>query len=275
MKFWFILIVTFFIACAPDKNTSNFLYVNSLNGIILREKPSADSEKLKVINYSTPVLILEESPTEMKISGKSGKWVRVKYSPIQYPDVQSDNTEFTGWIFSAFLTNATNIQLALVNKYETENGCYKVNRKNFPKDFKSGMIGSCTGEEYSGSDNGCMDIKLYPDHGVGLHESDWISRYGSWQIEGNRIKISTGHETTDQDSRNVCEQRCREENLSRSKLEECEEGCWLRKRSYEISISENGEVYVTGDYIGSADMGCMRPLPWLQGESKQFGISIR
>ncbi|MEI7014628.1 SH3 domain-containing protein [Leptospira licerasiae] len=263
LRLLFFLI--FLVTCLPDKKNSNVLYVNSLNGIVLREKPSVDSEKLKVINYSTPVFILEESQSEMKIAGKSGKWLKVKYAPIKYPDIEPVNNEFTGWVFSAFLTNEADIQLALTNKFELKNGCYKINRTIFPKDFRSGLIGNCTGEEYRGVDNGCLELKLYPDHGVGLHESDWTSRYGSWQIEGNSIKIETGHETTDQGSRGICEQRCRDQKLSRSKLEECEQECWLVKRTYEITLSENGEIYVAG---GSGDMGCMRPLPWLRGEGK-------
>lgn len=87
-----VLLMTFYTtSCEKDKK-----YVNSKNGLNLREKPTIDSniiitipnrEKLEIIKYNK----------EDIINGIKGRWVKI------------NSGENVGWVFSGYLSNTENI----------------------------------------------------------------------------------------------------------------------------------------------------------------------
>ena len=86
----FLLIIT----CSKREhidNLSNYQYVISENGIILRESPSIESKSLKVIPFKTKLLIKESIESLTIVNNIAGKWYKVEWNGI------------VGYVFSGYL----------------------------------------------------------------------------------------------------------------------------------------------------------------------------
>ena len=90
LSFMFVFVVT----CSKKKNIdnlSNYQYVISENGVILRESPSIESRSLKVIPFKTKLLIKESNERLAVVNNIADKWYKVEWNGI------------VGYVFSGYL----------------------------------------------------------------------------------------------------------------------------------------------------------------------------
>lgn len=80
------------------------MYISAEGGLRMRDKPSTDGNKIVTIPDSSEVWVIEETGDEITISGKTGKWAKVKY--------KGD----AGWVFGGFLE--TEIKLETITKFQ-------------------------------------------------------------------------------------------------------------------------------------------------------------
>jgi len=79
LSFMFVFVVT----CSKKKNIdnlSNYQYVISENGVILRESPSIESRSLKVIPFKTKLLIKESNERLAVVNNIADKWYKVEWN---------------------------------------------------------------------------------------------------------------------------------------------------------------------------------------------------
>jgi hypothetical protein len=77
----------------PETQVANkILYVNSIEGLRVRNAPSTSGERIAILDNLTEVLVIREDGNEIIIDGINGKWTLIKYENIE------------GWVFGGFLT---------------------------------------------------------------------------------------------------------------------------------------------------------------------------
>ncbi|TGK12922.1 SH3 domain-containing protein, partial [Leptospira stimsonii] len=243
IRILFILLLVFDLgryAFANDEMGTK--YVNSIDGVVLRDGPSVNSIKLTVINYSTPVTVLQETEKEDQIGKVKGRWVKVKFSPIVFDYATRNRKEkvYTGWVFSGFLTDRATVSLNTREILNVVNGCYKINKSNFPKDFRSGRFETC---EITYEPNDCVGFNLYSDHSTMYFTSEYTSSNGHWEINNNSIKATIGHnEYYDQESVDLCIiDKC--SNSLINELEYCKSRCRHQYLPLKIFLGKDGKVY--------------------------------
>jgi len=90
---WIIFILTMISASLFSQNYINeSRWVTAGHGLKIRENPDLNSKTLDVIPNKEEVLLLEEKPEEITISGTVGKWSLVQYGKLK------------GWVFGGFLS---------------------------------------------------------------------------------------------------------------------------------------------------------------------------
>lgn len=68
-----------------------YKYVNLHGGLSFRDKPSIRSKQIDLIPNGTKLQILDKEGDIIKINGKKGSWIKVKYN------------KKPGWVFGGFL----------------------------------------------------------------------------------------------------------------------------------------------------------------------------
>jgi hypothetical protein len=75
-----------------QKYLNKTMYVNSSEGLRVRNLPSIDGEKIGLLDFNTEIKIISEDNISVTIDGIEGKWVKI-ITPIE------------GWVFSGYLEN--------------------------------------------------------------------------------------------------------------------------------------------------------------------------
>ena len=69
------------------------MYVEANGGLRMRAAANTSAAKVVTIPNGSQVIVLEESGEEIQLSGKSGKWAKVKF------------VDKEGWVFGGFLSD--------------------------------------------------------------------------------------------------------------------------------------------------------------------------
>ena len=80
-------------ADSSDSQGLKKMYVNSVNGLRVRNFPGEEGERIGVLDHFTEVSVVREEGNTVTIGGASGKWTYVETNAIQ------------GWVFGGFLSN--------------------------------------------------------------------------------------------------------------------------------------------------------------------------
>ena len=96
-----------------DLYRNEIMYVNSLEGLRVRDKPDLDGEKLFVLERNHEVIILEKDVNNIIIDGIIGNWMYIK----------SNSNEAQGWVFGGYLSKEKNISVSDFEKYIILNNC--------------------------------------------------------------------------------------------------------------------------------------------------------
>lgn len=67
-------------------------FVTAQNGLVMREKPTTDADRVRVVGYLMKLRVLEEKEEAVTIGQVTGKWVKTRYKGK------------TGWMFGGYLS---------------------------------------------------------------------------------------------------------------------------------------------------------------------------
>lgn len=84
------LIIT--LAAAVYAESFESRYVDTKSGLRMRETPDLNGKAAGLIPDGTEVLLIDETGNNIEISGKQGRWTKIKWS------------DKTGWVFGGFLS---------------------------------------------------------------------------------------------------------------------------------------------------------------------------
>lgn len=174
-KFALALLCTLaFWGCAKsdEQSKADRQYVTASGGLNMRNAPSAAAPVVVLIPENAEVTVLERIGDEVEISGRRGKWTRVRSGAHQ------------GWVFGGFLSENPPAEKA------KPEGCV-----SSLAGFTSGCIGSsCT------SGSACGDKLVFRSGGVFAEVYCDGGSLGKWRIEGETLIAETetnmaeGHE---------------------------------------------------------------------------------
>jgi hypothetical protein len=105
------------------------LYVNSKEGLRVRDKPGLTGNRIFLLSHKEPVTLIEKSETPVEIDNIIGFWCLIT------------NNEITGWVFGGFLCNS--LDEIVKNELQGTYSYYSV-------DMKKGMLNELDGiiDEY-------------------------------------------------------------------------------------------------------------------------------
>lgn len=90
------LLAVMIAACSKEgndaKNSEPVMYVQAEGGLRMRDSADTNANVILTIPNSSQVTVLETKEPQFEISGKSGKWTKVKYQDKE------------GWVFGGFLS---------------------------------------------------------------------------------------------------------------------------------------------------------------------------
>jgi hypothetical protein len=93
-----ISIIGFYFSIFPQTGISadsEYYYVSSKNGLWMRETPETTGIPIQLIPYNAKVNVIEKKNGDVKMSGVTGKWMKVEVN------------DKTGWVFGGFLLSET------------------------------------------------------------------------------------------------------------------------------------------------------------------------
>jgi hypothetical protein len=103
LKFWTSL----------DLDRNEIMYVNSPEGLRVRDKPDLDDERLFLLEKNHEVIPLRKDINNIIIDGIIGNWMYIK----------SNSNEAQGWVFGGYLSKEENISVNNFEKYIMLNNC--------------------------------------------------------------------------------------------------------------------------------------------------------
>jgi hypothetical protein len=227
LKIFVIFLVIFFANCKEKEKaneTDNNMNVSAEGGLRMRSEPSPEASTIITIPNNSKVLKIEETGEIKTISGKSGKWTKVKFN----------NTE--GWVFGGFLEkslmsaekNQNNVSSLYVNS-DIRLGCPDKNKKYEPHEFNTGF--------YLAPDGQAVNL---------IDHANWQIQTGNWTENNNIIYIRMDG---DYNPRQECHFMCGADESCAKKCESEPEKA--AKDLYQI-LGEEGEMtllkQINGNY---------------------------
>jgi hypothetical protein len=88
------------------RESNRKMYVNSIEGLRVRNTPDINGERIALLNDLVEVLIIKEDENEITIDGVNGKWCFVNYGNIE------------GWVFGGFLSFSKPVRRNMNNTME-------------------------------------------------------------------------------------------------------------------------------------------------------------
>jgi hypothetical protein len=83
------------------QNNMYTMYVNSSEGLRVRNSPNLNGEKIGLLEFFTAVKIIREDNNSVNIDGINGKWVYIK-TPIE------------GWVFDGYLSEVLPLEIPFI-----------------------------------------------------------------------------------------------------------------------------------------------------------------
>jgi len=176
---------------SSSKQLSQIMYVIAGDGINMREKPSIQSQKIKILPFLTKVNVIEKDENLFTIDGINSQWYKVISNNV------------TGWVFGGYLSNNIEIQKQNNNNfiavYRINNihiGANSFGHENIIKRLKKSYLviyEANSNKRYIYDDEGL--IEKLPRFGDGIRGHDiivtGIYKYPWTPIEDNLILTDT------------------------------------------------------------------------------------
>ncbi|MCB1202533.1 MAG: SH3 domain-containing protein [Leptospiraceae bacterium] len=77
-------------------SSAKTMFISAEGGLRMRDKPSVDGNRIVTIPDKSEVQFIEEKGDLISISGKNGKWSKIKWN------------QYEGWVFGGFLQSTSN-----------------------------------------------------------------------------------------------------------------------------------------------------------------------
>ena len=215
MKFIITLILFFsFFYCGEKETNHETRYVNAEGGLRMRAEPDLKGQFITTIPEHSTVIVWEEMGEVLNISGKSGKWTRVKFN------------DHEGWVFGGFLSDRQSLEnTARLNPCLTS-----------LENFKNGCMGTSCMDDLS-----CGEAHFFKNGGTYYFEYCEGGLKGTWTLEEDKIMVNIPAKSYSpyECVGDIDEEKCRNE------LEEKYRGTSI-ETNYRIALS--GSSQVTADY---------------------------
>jgi hypothetical protein len=164
-------------------------YVTAKGGLWLRDEPSIESNKIKLLPYAYPVYKVKIQKITDTIDGIADHWVIVN------PNWGTGQWAFGGYLSKTMPTKELN-EIPVMDNY-----CLKFNKKTFPEKFQSGCIGGGTCINYYGekdsdpSNRSGQNIVALYKNGKGIIKAHTIEdrtdfKDIKWKKENDKIIIT-------------------------------------------------------------------------------------
>jgi|GEM_PF-6376355 len=100
IRFYLSAVITLTLISADQlvSNVNKYARVKAEAGLRMRKSPDLKGEKMHTLSNNSVVEILDERSKELVISGKKGKWTKVK------------SCAMTGWVFGGFVEKDSSIK---------------------------------------------------------------------------------------------------------------------------------------------------------------------
>jgi hypothetical protein len=105
-----------------DLDRNETMYVNSQEGLRVRDKPDLDGEKLFLLENNQKVIIFKKDINNVTIDGITGNWLYIR----------TNNNEGQGWVFGGYLSKERNLGIDDFKKYIVLNNCIFTNAYSVP-----------------------------------------------------------------------------------------------------------------------------------------------
>jgi hypothetical protein len=96
-----------------DLDPNEIMYVNSPEGLRVRDKPNLDGEKLFLLENNHEVTVLKKDVNNVIIDRIMGNWAYIK----------SNSIEVQGWVFGGYLSSVKDKEKSLFEKYIFLSNC--------------------------------------------------------------------------------------------------------------------------------------------------------
>lgn len=162
-----LLCATAFSGCAKsdEQGKTDQLYVTAAGGLNMRNAPSAAAQVVVLIPENAEVTVLERAEDEVEISGRRGKWTKVRFGSKQ------------GWVFGGFLSG---------NRPATHTDKPEAACVSSLAGFTSGCMGSSCA-----NGSACGDKLVFRAGGVFAEVYCDGGSLGKWRIEGEELIAET------------------------------------------------------------------------------------
>ena len=115
------------------------LFVNAEGGLRMRDKGSTSGSIITTIPNFSEIELIEEDQNNITISGKTGKWSKIRYNNIE------------GWVFGGFLTNFDNTLITFYpSQFEKNSDAALMESTNILLCPNNKMVGFCNNAEING-----------------------------------------------------------------------------------------------------------------------------
>jgi len=105
LKYRIILIICLlflYVSESFSQSVSNIMYVNSLEGLNVRESASISGKKIGLLPNLAQIYIIEEEKDFVSIDNIEGKWVLMTW----YNFLEKKHDYLKGWVFNGYLMNS-------------------------------------------------------------------------------------------------------------------------------------------------------------------------
>lgn len=133
-----IFLVCLFLECGKkqEQSNANKQYVSAVGGLKMRDMPNKDGKAIALIPQGSEVVVLEETGQEEEVSGRRGKWAKIRYGSQE------------GFVFGGFLASelpSVDLSLTTASFREADQGrCngieYNAWSLYFEPDFKAKKV---------------------------------------------------------------------------------------------------------------------------------------
>jgi hypothetical protein len=105
-----------------DLEPNEIMYVNSPEGLRVRDKPNFDGEKLFLLENNHEVTVLKRDVNNVIIDEIIGNWAYIK----------SNSIEVQGWVFGGYLSGVKDTEKSIFEKYIFLSNCTLTNAYSVP-----------------------------------------------------------------------------------------------------------------------------------------------
>src|SRR5690606_2965339 len=126
-----VLLTYIFLFFGMNISAQNTYFVTAPNGLVLRDSPDKNGNKITVVPYTSEIEKLGNTKIKLELTDNgeliNGEWVKIKFN--------NDSNTYTGYVFSGYLIHETKIivpykKMGVVTSTTSKQDLYKICKDN-------------------------------------------------------------------------------------------------------------------------------------------------